>query len=96
MLANMRTPAFAGDATTHLAEPSDETIAAALLAKAKARGRTKTFCPSDVARELAADWRPLMPRIRKVAAMLPLAATQKGREVSAESAHGAIRLGLRP
>lgn len=75
MLANMRTPESVVAATTHLAEPTDETIAAALLAKAKARGRTKTFCPSEVARELAADWRPLMPRIRKIAATLPLAAT---------------------
>ncbi|WP_341799021.1 DUF3253 domain-containing protein [Rhodovulum adriaticum] len=27
------------------------------------RGRGKTLCPSEVARELAADWRPLMPRV---------------------------------
>lgn len=72
--------------------PSDADIAAALLALAEARG-DKTFCPSEAARALAEDWRPLMPDIRRVAASLPLRATQKGAPVDPLAARGPIRLG---
>lgn len=47
-------------------------------------------------RALAADWRPLMDDIRRVAAELPdIRATQKGVEVDAQVARGPIRLALR-
>lgn len=88
----MRTPTPASGAVT----PSDNTIRAALLALAQARGAGKSFCPSEVARTLSDDWRPLMPAIRAVASVLQteglLVATQKGRPVHPEHARGPIRL----
>ncbi|MEM6387668.1 MAG: DUF3253 domain-containing protein [Pseudomonadota bacterium] len=71
--------------------PSDDEIAFALLRLAEERA-PKTFCPSEVARRLAADWRPLMPDIRRVAADLPLIATQRGQLTDALKARGPIRL----
>jgi len=74
--------------------PGDDTIAGVLMALAEARGPGKTFCPSEAARRLSDDGRPLMPEIRRVAADLALQATQKGRPVDARTAQGPIRLGL--
>ncbi len=68
------------------------------MALATARGAGKSFCPSEVARGLATEWRPLMPEIRRVAAGLQaegaLVATQKGRPVEVRVARGPIRLAL--
>ncbi|WGV15837.1 DUF3253 domain-containing protein [Fuscovulum ytuae] len=76
--------------------PSDEVIAALMLDLALRRGRGKTFCPSDVARGLAADWRPLMGRVRMVAAShADIEAVQKGEPVDPLTARGPIRLRLR-
>lgn len=75
--------------------PDDE-IEAALLHLARQRGPEKSFCPSEVARALSTDWRDLMPRIREVAAQLPLIATQKGARVDPQTARGPIRLRLAP
>lgn len=76
-------------------DPDDAAIAAALMALARTRGICKTFCPSEVARQLApGDWRSLMPEVRRVAAGLPLAVTQKGVAVDPLTAQGSIRLGL--
>ena len=61
---------------------------------AQARGAQKSFCPSEAARVLAKDWRPLIPAVRRVAAGLPLVATQRGRVVDAQNAKGPIRLQL--
>ena len=74
----------------------DNTIAHAILDLAYRRGLGKTFCPSEVARALSQDWRPLMPRVRAVAATLPIVATQKGATVDPITAKGPIRLGLKP
>ncbi|MEC3861984.1 DUF3253 domain-containing protein [Mesobacterium sp. TK19101] len=74
----------------------DDDIAGVLMALAEARGPDKTFCPSEAARRLADDWRPLMPHIRRVAATLPLTATQKGTKVDPQTAHGPIRLSKCP
>jgi hypothetical protein len=75
---------------------TDDQIRAALLDMALRRGRGRSFCPSEVARALAADWRPLMPRLRQVAAgMPPLKATRRGQEVPADAPGGPIRLTLR-
>ncbi|WP_210730502.1 DUF3253 domain-containing protein [Roseicyclus persicicus] len=60
------------------------------------RGVGRSFCPSEAARALSADWRPLMPEVRRVAAGLPLVATQKGAAVDPVTARGPIRLGLTP
>lgn len=72
----------------------DDAIAAKLMEIAHARGPGKTFCPSEVARILKDDRRPLMPDVRRVAASLPLVATQKGTPVDPVAAKGPIRLGL--
>mgnify|MGYP001793806344 FL=1 len=73
----------------------DDQIASALMALARARGPKKSFCPSEAARVLSDDWRPLMPEIRRVAAGLPLVATQRGKPIDPTSAQGPIRLRLR-
>ncbi|WP_283095211.1 DUF3253 domain-containing protein [Gymnodinialimonas ceratoperidinii] len=75
---------------------SDADIAAALMRMAADRGADKTFCPSEVARALAEDWRPLMPEVRRVAATLPLVATQGGDPVDPLTARGPIRLAQDP
>lgn len=74
----------------------DHVIRAALIDLALQRGRGKSFCPSEAARALAPDWRPLMPAVRRVAASLPeLEATQKSQPVDPLTAKGPIRLRLR-
>lgn len=74
--------------------PSDEAIEAALLRLAA--DRRGTFCPSEAARALAPDWRPLMPEVRRVAGRLVeeerLVATQRGCPVEPTEAKGPIRL----
>ena len=75
--------------------PGDDEIAGVLMALAEARGPDKTFCPSEAAKRLSDDWRPLMPQVRKVAAGLPLIATQQGNPVDPVDAKGPIRLGLK-
>lgn len=73
----------------------DETIAAAIRDMAHQRGWEKSFCPSEVARGLAEDWRELMPHIRRVASDTDgIRATQKGVLVDPVAARGPIRLGL--
>ncbi|MEM6895861.1 MAG: DUF3253 domain-containing protein [Pseudomonadota bacterium] len=52
----------------------------------------KTFCPSEAARRVASDWRPLMPRVRELAKAEGLTATQKGHPVDPTQARGPIRL----
>ena len=59
-------------------------------------GNLATFCPSEVARALAPDWRLLMPMIREVAAVLiaegRLRCTQRGVVVDPLKTRGPIRL----
>jgi hypothetical protein len=73
---------------------TDAAIAEVLMELAHRRGAGRTFCPSEAARALSEDWRPLMPEVRRVAAELPLRATQKGAPVDPVAARGPIRLGL--
>jgi hypothetical protein len=75
--------------------PDDAEIAAVLTRLAEARGTGRSFCPSEAARALRDDWRPLMPEVRRVAGEIGLLATQKGRPVDPVAAKGAIRLALR-
>ena len=80
-------------------EPTDAQLREALLAKAWARRPGTTFCPSEVARDLAADWRPLMEPLREVARELAragrLRVTQKGEVLDTEAPwRGPIRLSL--
>mgnify|MGYP006282612049 CR=1 FL=1 len=74
--------------------PDEAAIAEVLMDLAHRRGRDRSFCPSEAARLLADDWRPLMPAVRRVAAGLPLVATQGGVPVDPIGAKGPIRLGL--
>ncbi|APQ10495.1 DUF3253 domain-containing protein [Pseudomonas rhizoryzae] len=81
------------------AKPTDAQLREALLAKARTRRPGTTFCPSEVARELAADWRPLMEPLRLAARELAregrLRVTQKGETLPpAAPWHGPIRLSL--
>ncbi len=71
-------------------------IAETLLTIAQSRPDA-SFCPSEAARRISsAEWRPLMPKVRKVAGKLQrqglLQATQKGVAVDAMRATGPIRL----
>lgn len=73
----------------------DPDIAAALAALARER-EGRSFCPSEVARRVADDWRPLMPAVRAAAAAMPeMVATQRGVPVDPATARGPIRLALR-
>ena len=62
------------------------------------RDAGRTICPSDAARALAEDWRPLMPRVRETAYAMAdagrLEVTQSGEVVDGRTARGAIRLRL--
>ena len=69
----------------------DQKIATVLLALAEARGATRSFCPSEAARRLSADWRPLMPNVRRVGAEVGLRATRKGIEIDPLTARGPFR-----
>ncbi|WP_110655511.1 DUF3253 domain-containing protein [Salinicola halimionae] len=73
------------------------TVRRAILSMAGSRGPGKTFCPSEVARQLADDWHPLMGCfrgcVRKLAREGRLRVSQRGRVLSPEVPwHGAIRL----
>ncbi len=71
-------------------------IAAAILEHTAARGPGRTICPSEVARALADEWRPLMPAVREVATELAeagrIVVTQKGRRVDPRAVRGPVRL----
>ena len=75
---------------------TDQEIETAILAALAARGPGKSICPSEPARALAEDWRPLMPQVRAVAARLAregrLRATRRGATVDPDSPGGPIRL----
>lgn len=64
--------------------PTDDQLAAVMLALLAARRPTASICPSEVARHVAPHhWRPLMPQVRTVAATLATA----GRLVITQGAH---------
>ena len=73
--------------------PSHEDIASALLRLAAIR--PQTFCPSEAARALAKDWRPLMPQLRDIAFALQdrgeLEILQNGQRVTS-GCKGPIRI----
>ncbi|UUW72953.1 DUF3253 domain-containing protein [Pseudomonas oryzihabitans] len=80
-------------------KPTDVQLRDALLGKAQACRPGTTFCPSEVARSLAADWRPLMEPLRDTARELAregrLRVTQKGESLDLEVPwRGPIRLSL--
>lgn len=87
--------------TTNSASVSDEKIRDSILKFANARGVEKTFCPSEVAKDLKPDnWRPLMAEVRRVVALLLkdglVAVTQFGHPVDPLDAKGHIRISISP
>ncbi|MBE2287144.1 MAG: DUF3253 domain-containing protein [Prosthecobacter sp.] len=74
----------------------DKRVREVLMALAGERQEGCTFCPSEAARRLGDDWRPLMPRVREVAAELMaegrLVCTQRGVPAHPLTTKGAIRL----
>lgn len=75
-------------------------IEAAILRLTASRGPDRSICPSEVARDLAPDWHPLLGAVRRAA--LRLAETgridilRKGRPIDPRLAKGVIRLRIRP
>lgn len=90
----MSIPGFASAVT----KPSRSEIEAEIARQLEARGRGKSICPSEVARALSEDWRPMMNDVRAVASEMAgqgrLRPTQKDAEVDPVSATGPIRLRL--
>ncbi|WP_410566841.1 DUF3253 domain-containing protein [Amycolatopsis sp. cmx-4-61] len=79
------------------AGPVPERLRAAILALALARGERSSTCPSDAARALADEWRPLLPRARELARELArggeVRLTQGDRALDPDGEwHGPIRI----
>lgn len=76
--------------------PDARQIEAEILAQTCARGPDKSICPSDVARSLADEWRPLMHLVRQVAVTLAASGQidilRKGKPIDPAAMHGVIRL----
>jgi len=82
-----------------VADPvSEGVIEQSILDLLRRRKPGATICPSEVARALAGEWRPLMQPVRDVAAAMVadgrLRVTQKGAIVDPAAARGPIRLRL--
>ncbi len=77
---------------------SPDEIERAILGLLAERRDGATICPSEAARALADDWRPLMQPVRDTAAAMAdagrLEVTQSGRAVDPREARGPIRLRL--
>ncbi len=73
---------------------------ATILAIAAERGAEKSFCPSEVARALSEDWRPLLTHVRAAARRLAEAGQidilRHGKPVEPAAMRGVIRLRLKP
>jgi uncharacterized protein DUF3253 len=77
---------------------SDAEIERTILALLARREAGRTICPSDAARALDPQFRPLMEPVRRVARAMvargALEITQRGEVIDPERARGAIRLRL--
>ena len=77
---------------------SDRALEAAILGLLERRAVGATICPSEAARVVATDWRPLLEPARQAARRLVAAGrleiTQRGRPVDPSTARGPIRLRL--
>jgi hypothetical protein len=76
----------ADDARTALTATSPrDRLRAAIVALASARGPASSTCPSDAARAVADDWRPLLDEARELARELAesgeVRLTQRGRRL---------------
>ena len=75
---------------------TDAEIERTILDLLHQRDEGKTICPSEAARVLADDFRPLMDDVRRVAdGMDDVEITQKGRAVALGDVRGPIRLRLK-
>ena len=80
----------------------DDRIADTILSLLAARAAGATICPSEVARAIApSGWRPLMPRVRDVAATMAVAGEvelrQRGRVVPPlDPVRGPLRIARAP
>ena len=87
---------------THANDPSmnvERSIEEAIMTLLAIRGRDKTICPSEAAREVSpSDWRDLMDATRTIAARLAsegrIEVTQQGQPIDLSSANGPVRLRL--
>ena len=72
---------------------------ATILEIAATRGCEKSFCPSEVARALSEDWRPLLTHVRAAARRLAEAGKidilRHGKPVEPAAMKGVIRLRLK-
>lgn len=74
---------------------TDAAISDEIARRLALRGRGASICPSEVARALTSDWRPVMAEVRRVAAgMEDVIATQGAATVDPLTARGPIRLRL--
>jgi hypothetical protein len=77
-----------------------DAVEAEILRQTAARGSEKSICPSEVARALAEDWRPWLPRVRAAAVALAKAGRidilRKGKPVDPADFRGVYRLRTRP
>ena len=78
---------------------AERAIEQAIMTLLAARGRDKTICPSEAARQVSPnDWRAVMDTTRAVAARLAsegrIEVTQQGQPIDVSSAHGPVRLRL--
>jgi hypothetical protein len=68
---------------------TSERLRAAMLALAAARGADSSTCPSDAARAVATEWRPLLPQARELARELgrtgQVQLTQRGRPLDPDA-----------
>jgi hypothetical protein len=75
-------------------------IAAAILRLTAERGPDRSICPSEVARDLTDDWRPLLGPVRREAARLAesgrIDILRKGKPIAPADLRGVIRLRARP
>jgi hypothetical protein len=73
---------------------------ATILQMAAERGEAKSFCPSEVARALSEDWRPLLIHVRAAARRLAEAGQidilRHGKPIEPAAMRGVIRLRLAP
>ena len=71
-------------------------IEAEIIRLTSERGPHGSICPSEVARAIDAEWRPLLAAVRRVAVRLSQAGRidilRHGRPVAAEAVRGVIRL----
>ena len=78
---------------------TDDAIARAIEGVAGRHGPNRSFCPTEAARVLAEDWRPLLGPVRRVAADLARAGRieilRHGRPVTPEAMRGVVRLRAR-